>query len=76
VTKVKILKIINTVLFVLMIVQAFTGLAQRYFGENLFIFFRRVHFLNGMILLLFFVLHLKFNWGWIRTNVLKSFSKS
>jgi len=74
-SKLTILKIINTIFFIVMVVQVTTGLGQRYFGHSLFIYLRGIHFLNGMLLILFFVLHLKFNWGWISSNIMRGLSK-
>ncbi len=70
-TKAQALKVINTILFILMVVQAVTGLGQRFFGQSVFILFRRIHYPNGLLLLVIAALHLKFNWGWVRGNLLK-----
>jgi hypothetical protein len=65
------LKIINPILFLLMLIQAVTGLGQRYAGQDVFILFRRIHFPNGVLLVLFFGAHLYLNWGWIKMNFFK-----
>jgi len=69
--KSKWLKIVNPILFILMLIQAVTGIGQRYAGQNAFVLFRRIHFPNGALLVMFFVIHLYLNWGWIKMNFFK-----
>ena len=73
--KVKLLKIVNPILFILMLIQAISGLGQRFAGQDLFIFLRRVHLPNGILFVIFFVIHLYLNWGWVKMNFLKPRSK-
>ena len=72
----KLLKVINPVFFIIMVIQIVSGLAQRYAGQDAFIFFRRVHILNSRLVVLVFVIHLYLNWawikGWMKTSLLRS----
>ena len=73
--KAKLLKVVNPILFVLMIAQATSGLGQRYANQDTFIFLRQVHLHNGILLLVVLVIHLYLNWGWIKINFFKPRSK-
>lgn len=72
----QLLKVINPIFFIIMLIQIISGLGQRYAGQDVFIFFRRVHIFNSRLLVVFFIIHLYLNWawikGWIKTNLLKS----
>ncbi|MGB3341734.1 MAG: DUF4405 domain-containing protein [bacterium] len=67
----KFLKIVNPILFLLMLIQAITGIGQRYGGQDAFRFFRRIHYPNGILLVMFFLIHLYLNWGWVKMNFFK-----
>ena len=69
--KQKILKIVNPILFLLMLIQAVSGFGQRYADGDLYIFFNRIHYPNGVLLVIFLIIHLYLNWGWIRVNLFK-----
>jgi cytochrome b subunit of formate dehydrogenase len=76
ITKGKLLKFINPILFLVMLIQLTSGLGQRYASQDIFIFFRRVHVFNSRLVILFFIIHLYLNWawikGWIMTNLVRS----
>ncbi|UCG91100.1 MAG: DUF4405 domain-containing protein [candidate division WOR-3 bacterium] len=71
----KLLKVINPILFIIMLIQLISGLGQRYAGQDVFIFFRRVHVFNSRLVIIFWIFHLYLNWawikGWIMTNLIK-----
>ncbi|KPL15051.1 hypothetical protein AMJ74_02205 [candidate division WOR_3 bacterium SM1_77] len=69
--RVKLLRIVNPILFILMLIQAISGLGQRYAGQDFFILLRRIHLPNGILLVIFFIIHLYLNWGWVKMNFLK-----
>lgn len=69
--KSKLLKVVNPILFILMLFQVISGLGQRYAGQDLFVLFRRVHVPNGVLLVIFWIVHLYLNWGWIKMNFFK-----
>jgi hypothetical protein len=62
------LRIVNPILFLLVLVQVITGLGQRYAGQDIFILFRRIHYPNGILLIIFFIVHLFLNWSWIKVS--------
>lgn len=74
-TKGKLLKVVNPILFVSMLVQITSGLGQRYAGQDLFLLSRRIHVFNSRLLIFLFITHLYLNWawikGWIMTNLIK-----
>ena len=76
VTKGKLLKVVNPILFVSMLVQITSGLGQRYAGQEVFIVLRRIHVFNSRLLIFLFITHLYLNWawikGWIKTSLLQS----
>ena len=69
--KSKLLKIVNPILFLLMLIQAITGIGQRYAGQDIFVLLRRIHFPNGILLIVFLIIHLYLKWGWIKMNFFK-----
>lgn len=71
--KSKLLKVVNPILFIIMFIQAVSGLGQRYAtSQDLFVFFRRLHGPNGMLLIILVIIHIYLNWGWIKLNVFKA----
>jgi thiosulfate reductase cytochrome b subunit len=66
-----VLKVVNPILFIIVLIQILSGLGQRYAGQDAFVFFRRIHLPNGILLVLFFTIHLYLNWGWIKMNFFK-----
>ncbi|MCX5859835.1 MAG: DUF4405 domain-containing protein [Proteobacteria bacterium] len=67
--KVKVLKIVNLLLFLTFISQASTGIGQTYIGADLLTI---IHRIGGILLLIFAVTHLILNWGWVKANFLKA----
>ncbi|KPL03217.1 MAG: hypothetical protein AMJ90_03650 [candidate division Zixibacteria bacterium SM23_73_2] len=59
------LKAINIILFVIILCQAATGIGHDYIKEESF---ERIHSAGGIILVLFVLIHLVLNWGWIRSS--------
>jgi hypothetical protein len=76
INKGKLLKIINPILFLIMLVQITSGLTQRYASQDVFVFLRRVHLFNSRLVILFWIIHLYLNWawikGWIMTHLVRS----
>ena len=62
------LKIVNPVLFILIVVQMGTGMTLR-FAPNHFIF--EIHENAGIFLLLVLIAHVYLNYGWIKANFFK-----
>jgi hypothetical protein len=63
--KVTILKILNLILGVIVINQALTGLLHDFLTADTF---ELIHKIGGIFLVLGVVLHVIFNWKWIRVN--------
>ena len=69
--KQKLLKIINPILFLLMFIQAVSGFGQRYADVDLYVLFNRIHYPNGVLLVIFLAVHIYLNWAWISMNFFK-----
>jgi len=67
VNKVKILKALNLILFLLFLLQAATGLLMAAGAGGAFL----VHVAGGICLVLAGAAHLALNWGWVRMQYLK-----
>ncbi|MCX8011831.1 MAG: hypothetical protein N3A64_01565 [Desulfobacterota bacterium] len=63
--KITALKITNLILFILIIIQAITGLGHNFLGEKLF---EIIHPTGGALLIILVIVHIAFNWGWIKSN--------
>ena len=63
--KVTILKILNLILALIVINQALTGLLHDFIPADTF---ELIHKGGGIFLILGVVLHIIFNWKWIRLN--------
>jgi hypothetical protein len=63
------LKIINPILFILLIVAGVALAIYKLGGysENM----AKIHQIAGILFFITGFIHLIFNWGWIRTNILK-----
>lgn len=72
----KLLKIVNPILFLIMLIQITSGLGQRFAGQDIFIFFRRVHVYNSRLVILLFIIHLYLNWAWIKGWIVSNFVRS
>ena len=66
--KVKVLKIVNLLLFLAFISQASTGIGQAYIDSGLLTV---IHRIGGILLLIFAITHLILNWGWVKQNYFK-----
>lgn len=62
------LKIVNSVLFLLFISQACSGFFHHSLSHELF---EIIHEGGGIFLVLLSLIHLYLNWGWVRVNFLK-----
>ena len=62
------LKILNPILFILLIYVASTGLGHDLIKAELF---EKIHPGGGVLLIIAAVIHLFLNWGWIKSNLLK-----
>jgi len=67
VKKQKILKIVNPVLFLLVVYQGITGI----FREQMYSHFKAVHPVVGALLLLAAAVHLVLNWSWVKNQLFK-----
>ena len=56
--KQKLLKIVNPILFLIMLIQVVSGFGQRYADIDLYVLFNRIHYPNGILLLIFLIIHL------------------
>jgi predicted Na+-dependent transporter len=63
-SRIQALKILNPILFLLIIFQIFSGL-------NPMIVSYQVHQIVGILIAVGVLLHLTLNWPWIRTNILR-----
>ncbi|MGB2698074.1 MAG: hypothetical protein WBD28_09505 [Candidatus Zixiibacteriota bacterium] len=59
------LKTINPILFILVLWQAVTGLGHNFLPEEVF---EKIHVAGGLLLMTFVVIHLIFNWRWVKAN--------
>ena len=64
INKQKALRIVNPIMFFLVFYQGVTG----FFREQMYAHFKAVHPIAGGLLLLFAVLHLSLNWGWVKSQ--------
>lgn len=65
-TRNSVLKVINPLLLILFILQILTG----YFQFDV-AYFSEIHEIGAILLIIFLILHIIFNWKWIKTNILK-----
>lgn len=61
-----VLRVLNPVLFLLMLYQGVTG----FFRVSLYEHFKAVHPIAGALLILLATLHLILNWSWVRSQYL------
>jgi hypothetical protein len=61
------LKITNVLLLLLFLCQAATGLTHSVIGHELF---EMLHPTVGLLLIIIGIIHLIFNWGWVKSNLL------
>jgi hypothetical protein len=66
----KMLRVINPILFCTLLLQAITGLAM--FFELVVPLVLAVHKYNALLFLLVIAAHVTFNWPWIRVNYFSS----
>jgi len=64
----KMLKLVNTLLFLNFLWVAGTAISHDYIRNQLF---KKIHPVGGMVLLVLVCLHLLMNWKWIRANYFK-----
>lgn len=62
-----VLRIINPIMFLLVLYQGVTG----FFRLNMYDHFKAVHPLAGGLLILLVVVHLSLNWPWVKSQYLK-----
>jgi hypothetical protein len=62
------LKIVNSLLFISLLVQAITGLWLFWSGSETI---ANIHKYNGLIFLALVATHITLNWNWIKTVLLK-----
>jgi hypothetical protein len=62
--RVKWLKVVNAVLFILILWQALTGLARDSIPQEVF---EILHPTGGLVLVVFAMIHLYLNWGWVKS---------
>ena len=74
--RIKWLMLLNLVLFLSMFLEIITGVILFFdlFASWLTLIFR-VHAYNGFLLIGLVIIHLMFNWGWIKANFFKRRSK-
>jgi len=65
------LKIVNPIMFLLVIYQGITGL----FKADMYTHFKAVHPIAGALLLLFAALHLILNWPWVKSQYIRNCRK-
>ncbi len=62
------MKILNMVLALLMLVQFISGAMNERMSKETF---EHIHVLGGLLMLIGVVLHLVWNWGWVKANFFK-----
>lgn len=67
-----ILKILNLLLFIVFIFQIATGLGHEYIGHDLF---EIIHYYGGILLTICVIVHVLFNWSWVRNNYFKKLKR-
>jgi len=74
--KLRLLKITNTALFISAAAQAFTGIALFFHlfisRPDIFEAISEIHAYNGLLFIFLVAAHLSLNWGWVKSNFLKS----
>jgi len=66
--RIKWLKIVTLSLFILILWQALTGLGSDFVPQKIF---ELVHPAGGFLLVIFVVIHVFLNWGWIKSVYFK-----
>lgn len=59
------LRMINPILFILVLWQAMTGLGHNFLPAEVF---EKIHIAGGLFLIAFVVIHLILNWRWVKAN--------
>ena len=62
--KQKALKVINPIMFLLVLYQGVTG----FFRMSMYEHFKLVHPIAGALLLVFAIVHLSLNWPWVKSQ--------
>ena len=62
------LLVLNVLLFTALLIQATMVMGHDFIPRDVFF---PVHVWNGRILILLAFIHLFYNWGWVKNNVLK-----
>jgi hypothetical protein len=65
--KAQILKVVNPLVGVLLVVQAFSGIFRDSLSRNAF---EILHEVNGFVFLAAVAVHVTLNWSWIKANFL------
>ena len=63
--RMKWLKTVNPILFILVLWQAITALGHDFLGREIF---EKVHVTGGLLLIVFAAIHLVLNWNWVKSN--------
>jgi hypothetical protein len=67
-SKIKLLKIINPLLALIVVIQIFSGIFHDFIMEISYELFKRGHSINGFLLSGLVALHFSLNWNWIKSN--------
>ncbi|MGE5308348.1 MAG: hypothetical protein ACM3OC_04630 [Deltaproteobacteria bacterium] len=63
------LKFWNWLILISALVQAFTGATQFFYRPNSIL---QIHMINGPIFVALILVHLGYNWGWVRSQMLRA----
>jgi len=69
--KPSLLKMVNPVLGIVFVIQAFTGIFHDAVTEISYGAFKTIHGLGGYLLVILVVTHLYLNWSWIKNSFMK-----
>jgi hypothetical protein len=70
--KTKMLQIVNPILFLVVMLQALSGLIFIFHLQVLpMAFVGEFHEYNGLVLVALALVHLALNWGWVKSNFLR-----
>lgn len=61
------LKVLNPIMFISFLLQAFTAIVMVFFEEAGTRSIHEIHEYNGMLLMVLVVMHLSLNWTWVKS---------
>lgn len=65
----KLLKVINPIMFILVVLQLVSAILMEATGDSVV---KEIHEINGFLLVILVIVHLRLNWNWVKANFFKS----